>query len=87
MLEPYAPTLNPLNNSSPLHPNHPLPPHTKTPPPQWYYFAVGHMRSDVDYTFNMVNLVKPDSLYNAGMRPALYSKRDASLGLQVPPKP
>lgn len=43
---------------------------------QWYYFAVTNMRSDVEYKFNIVNLVKPDSLYNIGMRPAFFSAMD-----------
>ena len=44
---------------------------------QWYYFAVSNMEVGVEYKMNIVNLVKPDSLYNAGMRPALYSITDA----------
>ena len=29
------------------------------------------------YKFNIVNLIKPDSLYNHGMKPLIYSKKDA----------
>lgn len=38
--------------------------------------AVTNMRGDVEYKFNIVNLVKPDSLYNIGMRPAFFSAID-----------
>ncbi len=48
---------------------------------QWYYFAVTNMEAGVEYKINIVNLVKPDSLYNAGMRPALYSITDAGAGI------
>jgi len=30
------------------------------------------------YRFNIINLLKPDSLYNHGMRPLMYSNVDAS---------
>jgi hypothetical protein len=43
---------------------------------QWYYFAVSNMRKGISYTFNIVNLLKDDSLYNRGMRPAMFSERD-----------
>jgi hypothetical protein len=48
---------------------------------QWYYFAVSNMEAGLEYKFNIVNLVKPDSLYNVGMRPALYSITDAGKGM------
>lgn len=41
---------------------------------QWFYFQVKNVRKDVDYTFNIVNLFKPDSSYNQGMKPLLYSE-------------
>ena len=40
---------------------------------QWFYFGVTNMRNDVEYKFNIVNLVKPDSLYNVGARPLIFS--------------
>ena len=40
---------------------------------QWYYFAVTNMRKSIAYTFNIINLLKDDSLYNRGMRPAMFS--------------
>jgi len=48
---------------------------------QWYYFAVTNMKPDVEYKLNIVNLVKPNSLYNSGMRPAFYSTTDGEKGI------
>ena len=36
-----------------------------------------NMRADVKYRFSIVNFTKPDSLYNCGMKPVLYSKAEA----------
>ena len=44
---------------------------------QWYYFRVQNMRKGVTYKFNVINLLKPDSLYNSGMRPLYYSQVEA----------
>lgn len=44
---------------------------------QWYYFSVSNMRRGVKYKFNIINLIKPDSLYNNGMKPLLYSESAA----------
>jgi hypothetical protein len=60
---------------------------------QWFYFAVSNTHSAatvamdaiglsapvVRVKFNVVNLTKPDSLFNLGMQPVLYSRRDAGL--------
>lgn len=32
------------------------------------------MQAAVEYTFNVVNFTKSDSLFNYGMAPAIYSK-------------
>ncbi|XP_023566627.1 cytosolic carboxypeptidase 2 isoform X2 [Octodon degus] len=45
---------------------------------QWFYFRVQNTRRGVPYRFTIVNLSKPRSLYAAGLRPLLYSQRDAS---------
>lgn len=45
---------------------------------QWYYFSVRNTRKDVRYRFNIINLVKGDSLYNYGMRPLVYSDKLAA---------
>lgn len=44
---------------------------------QWYYFRVENTRKDRVYRFNIVNLMKPDSNYNQGMKPLIYSVKDA----------
>ncbi|XP_042301970.1 cytosolic carboxypeptidase 2 isoform X2 [Sceloporus undulatus] len=44
---------------------------------QWYYFRVQNTRKDVTYRFTIVNLMKAKSLYNMGMKPLLYSQKDA----------
>ncbi len=44
---------------------------------QWYYFRVGNTRKDQTYRFNIVNLMKPESTYNMGMKPLMYSVKDA----------
>ncbi|NXI94423.1 CBPC2 carboxypeptidase, partial [Psophia crepitans] len=44
---------------------------------QWFYFRVQNTRRDPLYRFTIANLVKPKSLYGEGMRPLLYSQRDA----------
>ena len=45
---------------------------------QWYYFSVSNTRKDTTYRFNIINLLKPDSLYNVGMKPLVYSERNAA---------
>ncbi|KAJ7370497.1 hypothetical protein OS493_032063 [Desmophyllum pertusum] len=45
---------------------------------QWYYFRVQNMVPGVTYKFNIINLLKKDSLYNYGMKPLLYSEREAT---------
>lgn len=40
---------------------------------QWFYFSVEGMKVDKEYTFNVVNFTKSDSLFNYGMAPAVYS--------------
>lgn len=45
---------------------------------QWYYFRVSNTVAGRTYRFNIINLLKPDSLYNHGMRPLMYSNIDAS---------
>ena len=50
---------------------------------QWFYFALGNTHpakaqcGSVRYKFNIVNMQKPSSLFNHGMRPLRYSFRDA----------
>nr|XP_056706871.1 cytosolic carboxypeptidase 2 [Euleptes europaea] len=44
---------------------------------QWFYFQVRNTRKDVTYRFTIVNLMKSKSLYSMGMKPLLYSQKDA----------
>lgn len=44
---------------------------------QWYYFRLQNTRAGKVYRFNIINLLKPDSLYNHGMRPLMYSEIEA----------
>ena len=41
------------------------------------FLQVQNMRSDLTYRFSIVNFSKPDSLYNYGMKPVLYSQIEA----------
>ena len=41
---------------------------------QWYYFKVTNTKLDIKCKFNISNFYKPDSLYNYGMKPLMYSK-------------
>ncbi|DBA03462.1 TPA: hypothetical protein N0F65_002870, partial [Lagenidium giganteum] len=51
---------------------------------QWFYFAVSNVfdgsqiNRETKYRFNIVNLCKPDSLFNKGLRPVVYSVKDAA---------
>lgn len=42
---------------------------------QWYYFCVSNTRKNKQYTFNVLNLQKPDSLYNCGLQILIYSDK------------
>ena len=44
---------------------------------QWYYFRISNIRTGKLYRFNIINLMKPDSLYNHGMCPLMYSETEA----------
>ncbi|KAK6191784.1 hypothetical protein SNE40_003379 [Patella caerulea] len=44
---------------------------------QWFYFRVRNTRPNINYRFTIVNLMKPDSLYNYGMKPLMYSEKTA----------
>lgn len=46
---------------------------------QWFYFRLSNTRKGRTYRFNIINLLKPDSLYNHGMQPLMYSEKDATL--------
>ncbi|XP_046625270.1 cytosolic carboxypeptidase 2 [Neodiprion virginianus] len=46
---------------------------------QWYYFRISNTKSRTIYRLSIVNFCKEDSLYNEGLKPLLYSTKDASL--------
>lgn len=42
---------------------------------QWFFFRVQNTTKDMEVKFNMLNLAKPDSLFNHGMKPLIYSEK------------
>ncbi|KAM5291498.1 cytosolic carboxypeptidase 4 [Glossophaga mutica] len=47
---------------------------------QWFNFKVGGMRAAIPYRFNIINCEKPNSQFNYGMQPTMYSVKEALLG-------
>ncbi|XP_063375604.1 cytosolic carboxypeptidase 1-like isoform X6 [Cydia amplana] len=47
---------------------------------QWFYFEVRNMIQGRPYIFNIVNCEKSDSQFNFGMKPVMYSVKEAILG-------
>ncbi|XP_046628636.1 cytosolic carboxypeptidase 1-like isoform X1 [Neodiprion virginianus] len=47
---------------------------------QWFYFEVSNMEGNSPYTFNIINCEKANSQFNFGMKPILFSVREAQLG-------
>ncbi len=43
---------------------------------QWFFFRVSNTRKGVPVRFNLINLNKPDSLYNYGMKILCYSTKN-----------
>jgi len=33
---------------------------------QWFFYSIANTRKNVEYKFNIINLIKPDSLHNNG---------------------
>ncbi|GLD93209.1 hypothetical protein PINS_up001801 [Pythium insidiosum] len=52
--------------------------HTTSHTQQWFYFAVSPRVVPQTFRFNVVNLSKPDSLFNRGLQPVVYSLQDAA---------
>ena len=44
---------------------------------QWFFFRVKHMVAGVKYKFNVINLEKKVSAFTKGMRPVMFSQRQA----------
>ena len=42
---------------------------------QWYFFRVQNTKKGTPVKFNILNLCKPDSLYNDGMKVLIHSER------------
>ncbi|GAB6027774.1 Cytosolic carboxypeptidase 1, variant 2 [Chamberlinius hualienensis] len=47
---------------------------------QWFYFEVSNMEAGIPYSFYITNCEKNNSQFNFGMKPLVYSVREASLG-------
>ncbi|XP_058012531.1 cytosolic carboxypeptidase 4 [Ahaetulla prasina] len=62
----YDLILNPDINSAQYH--------------QWFYFEVSAMKSAIPYRFNVINCDKPNSQFNYGMQPVMYSVKEALQG-------
>ena len=45
---------------------------------QWFYFKMSNTRRYREYTFHLINFVKPDSQFNDGMMPLFYSTKEAA---------
>ncbi|XP_026818246.1 cytosolic carboxypeptidase Nna1-like isoform X3 [Rhopalosiphum maidis] len=45
---------------------------------QWFYFRIENTKKNIKYRFSIVNMYKSESLFTAGMKPLLYSTKDAS---------
>jgi cytosolic carboxypeptidase protein 2/3 len=49
--------------------------HNTTGHTQWFYFKItSKLKAGTEITFNILNLMKPDSLYNYGMLPCVFSE-------------
>ena len=44
---------------------------------QWFYFKISNTRRYREYIFHIINFVKPDSQFNNGMMPLVYSQKEA----------
>lgn len=51
--------------------------HNTTTYTQWFYFRISNVKKFQTYKFNIVNLMKPESSYNQGMKPLFYSTKQA----------
>ncbi|XP_064653277.1 cytosolic carboxypeptidase 1-like isoform X2 [Lineus longissimus] len=47
---------------------------------QWFYFEISNMEAGIKYRFNIVNCEKPNSQFNFGMQPVMYSVAEAVAG-------
>jgi hypothetical protein len=54
---------------------------------QWFFFALTNAPAGVPLTFNLINLLKEDSLYNAGLLPLVHSEERLAAEVGAPPCP
>ncbi|KAG0714549.1 Cytosolic carboxypeptidase 1 [Chionoecetes opilio] len=47
---------------------------------QWFYFEVSNMEASTPYVFNIINNEKPNSEFNYGMKPVMFSVQEAMEG-------
>ncbi|XP_069936225.1 cytosolic carboxypeptidase 1-like [Cherax quadricarinatus] len=47
---------------------------------QWFYFEVSNMEAHTPYIFNIINNEKPNSEFNFGMKPVMFSVQNAMNG-------
>lgn len=47
---------------------------------QWFFFEVYNNKSNVPYTFEIINCLKKTSMFSHGMQPVLFSVTEASKG-------
>ena len=46
---------------------------------QWFFFSVTNAQPNRRYIFNFINMLKPDSLFNDGMQPLMFSTESQQL--------
>lgn len=42
---------------------------------QWFYFNISNIPANTKVKFNIVNMMKSDSLFNYGMQPCVFSEQ------------
>lgn len=51
---------------------------------QWFFFSVANTRKGVRYKFNVINLLKSDSMYSYGMQPIIHSDKLLAQKVRLP---
>lgn len=41
---------------------------------QWFFFSVKNAKKNTPYTFNIINLVRKNTLYKQGLKPLVFSE-------------
>lgn len=50
---------------------------------QWFYFRVSNVKKGLKVKFNMLNMIKPKSLYNDGMKVLIYSEKKQQIAADM----